>query len=158
MDFTHQLIYAATPEAVLAMLQDPNYWKQVAAAVGARECTAAVTRDGATVTVVVDQLQEVAGVPGFAKKFVGDHTQAVRTQVWEGRTSTVELATPGKPTRISGRAEVREQAAGSVLVYDLDVRASVPLVGGKLEKLVADLTAKGFDEEGAVGATWLEDR
>ena len=38
---------------------------------------------------------------------------------------------------------------------DLEVKTSVPLVGGKLEKLVVELTTEGFEKEQAVGAAWL---
>ena len=31
----------------------------------------------------------------------------------------------------------------------------VPLIGGKLESLMADLVAEGMDKEQAAGAAWL---
>jgi hypothetical protein len=56
---------------------------------------------------------------------------------------------------MSGKATITAKGAGSVLTYDLDVKASVPLIGGKLEKLVVDLTTEGFEKEQRVGTTWL---
>jgi Protein of unknown function (DUF2505) len=97
----------------------------------------------------------VTGVPSFAKKFVGDSTRAITTQVWQGHEAGVQVEAPGKPTSIAGTATLAENGAGSTLTYDLDVKASVPLVGGKLEKLVVELTTAGFDKEQAVGAAWL---
>jgi hypothetical protein len=105
--------------------------------------------------VVIDQEQRVAGVPSFAKKFVGDSTRAITTQAWQGTRATYAVETPGKPTSISGTATIAENGTGSTLTYDLDVKASVPLVGGKLEKLVVELTTEGFDKEQVVGAAWL---
>jgi len=62
---------------------------------------------------------------------------------------------PCKPTSISGTATLTPNGTGSTLTYDLEVKASVPLVGGKLEKLVVELTTEGFDKEQVVGAAWL---
>jgi hypothetical protein len=155
MRLHHELAYAAAPGQVLAMLADPLFWDRVGDATGALSSTATVgTEDGIT-RVVVDQEQKVAGVPSFAKKLVGDSTRAITTQVWRGHEATFEVETPGKPTSIAGTATVAENGTGSTLTYDLEVRASVPLVGGKLEKLVVELTTEGFEKEQAVGAAWL---
>jgi hypothetical protein len=155
MRLRHELAYDAPPADVLAMLADPLFWDKVAGATGALSSTATVNDEGATTRIVVDQQQAVTGVPSFAKKFVGDSTRAITTQVWQGHEASVQVETPGKPTSISGTATLAENGSGSTLTYDLDVKASVPLVGGKLEKLVVELTTDGFDKEQAVGAAWL---
>lgn len=155
MKLRHELTYAAPPDDVLAMLTTTAFWDKVAAATGALTSTATVTTEGDTTTVVVDQEQKTVGVPSFAKKFVGDSTRAISTQVWRGLAASYVVDTPGKPTSMSGSATISAQGGGSVLVYDLDVKASVPLIGGKLEKLVVELTTEGMDKEQAVGAAWL---
>jgi hypothetical protein len=155
MRLHHELAYDAPPDDVLAMLADPLFWDRVAEATGALSSTATIGTEGASTRIVVDQQQAVTGVPAFAKKFVGDSTRAITTQVWQGRRASVQVETPGKPTTIAGTATLAENGSGSTLTYDLDVKASVPLVGGKLEKLVVDLTNQGFDKEQAVGAAWL---
>ena len=156
MKLHQELTYDATPDAVLAMLTDPAYWDKVAEATGALSSTATVTtvETGAT-KVVVDQEQAVQGVPSFAKKFVGESTRAINTMLWKGLSAAYDVQTPGKPTSMSGTATIVARGTGSGLVYDLDVKASVPLIGGKLEKLVVDLTTEGFTKEQAVGAAWL---
>ena len=155
MRLRHELAYDAPPTEVRAMMTDPTFWDKVADATGALSSTATVGTEGAATRVVVDQEQEVAGVPSFAKKFVGDSTRAITTQVWTGNEATFVVETPGKPTSMSGTASIAENGSGSTLTYDLEVRASVPLVGGKLEKLVVELTTAGFEKEQAVGAAWL---
>ncbi|MCW2786137.1 MAG: hypothetical protein JWP74_2654 [Marmoricola sp.] len=155
MKLRHDLTYAAPPADVLAMLVEPAYWDKVAVATGALSSTATVTTDGAATKVVVDQEQEIAGVPSFAKKFVGASTRAITTQTWTGSTATFRVDAPGKPTSISGVATVAANGAGSVLTYDLELKASVPLIGGKLEKLMSELLAAGFVNEEAAGAAWL---
>lgn len=155
MKLRHQLTYDADPNAVLAMVTDPAFWDKVAVATEAISSVATAEADGGATRVVVDTEQPVKGVPSFAKKFAGDSTRAITTQVWSGTTASYSVDTPGKPTSINGTAAVTAQGSGSVLTYDLEVKASVPLIGGKLEKLVVDLTTEGFDKEQAVGAAWL---
>lgn len=155
MKLRHELTYDAAPDDVLAMLTAPGYWDKVAVATAAISSEAKVETTGEVTTVVVDQQQEVVGVPSFAKKFVGDSTRAISTQVWRGQSAAYTVDTPGKPTSVKGTMAITARGAGSVLTYDLDVKASVPLIGGKLEKLVAELMAAGFDKEQAAGAAWL---
>jgi carbon monoxide dehydrogenase subunit G len=155
MRFRHELSYDAPPDHVLAMMSDPLFWDRVGEANAALSCTATVGTEGGTTRVVIDQEQKVVGVPSFAKKLVGESTRAIITQVWRGHQADYEVETPGKPTHVTGTASLTGDGSGSTLTYDLDVKASVPLIGGKLEKLVVELTTEGFDKERAVGAAWL---
>jgi len=151
MNLTRELSYDASVDDVRAMLCDPAYWDKVAAATGARSSTTSVEGD----TVTTDELQEVAGVPSFAKKFVGDSTRAIKTIAWSGDRAVFTVDTPGKPTSMKGSLALASAGSATTVTYDLDIKASVPLVGGKLEKLVAELTDAGFDKEYAVGQAWL---
>ncbi len=155
MKLRHDLTYVASPEDVLAMLTDPAYWDKVAAATGALSSTATVTSDGGSTTVVVDQEQAVQGVPSFAKKFVGESTRAITTTAWDGLSASYVVDAPGKPTSMTGTTSIAAAGTGSTLTYDLDVKASVPLIGGKLEKLVVELFTAGLEKEQAVGTAWL---
>jgi hypothetical protein len=155
MKLRHELRYDAAPEAVVAMMSDPAFWDQVAEATGALSSTATVSAAGPATKVVVDQEQAVQGVPSFAKKFVGESTRAINTALWDGSAASYRVETPGKPTSMSGTITVAGSGAGSTLTYDLEVKASVPLIGGKLEKLVVELTTAGFEKEHGVGAAYL---
>lgn len=155
MNLRRELTYPAPAEQVRAMLTDPAFWDRVAAATGALASAASVTTEGEVTTVAVDQEQAVQGVPSFAKKFVGDSTRAITTARWRGDSAEYQVDAPGKPTSITGTAALTSAGGQTTLVYDLDIRASVPLIGGKLEKLVAELTGAGFDTEHSVGVAWL---
>ncbi|HEX2893758.1 MAG TPA: DUF2505 domain-containing protein [Marmoricola sp.] len=155
MRLRHELAYDAPPDAVLAMMSDPIFWDRVGEANDVVSWTPTVGTEGDTTRVVIDEEQRTAGVPSFAKKIVGETTRVVITQVWRGLEASYEIETPGKPTHVRGTATISPNGTGSVLVYDLEVKASVPLIGGKLEKLVVELTKEGFENEQGVGAAWL---
>lgn len=153
MKFAHTNTYTAPIDRVRDMLNDPAFREQVATRTGAFSCQAAYGGG----KLVVTEEQAVAGVPSFAKKFVGESTTVIHTELWDdaGTSATITLDTPGKPTKITGRITLSESGGVTTHAYALDVTASVPLIGGRLEKLVADLTTAGLVTEGQVGAEWL---
>lgn len=153
MNLTRELTYHAGADVVRAMLCDPAFWDRVATATGAKQSNTTVSADGSRVKT--DELQEVAGVPSFAKKIVGDSTRAIKTITWLGDTADFGVETPGKPTSITGTLTLSTAGADTTLTYSLDIKASVPLISGKLEKLVGELTDAGFTKEYATGEAWL---
>ncbi|HWU31766.1 MAG TPA: DUF2505 domain-containing protein [Marmoricola sp.] len=151
MKFQHELTFNAGLDDVRAMLLNPTFWDSVAQATGALSSKTTVTGT----TTVTEEDQKVVGVPGFAKKFVGESTRAIKTLNWNGDNANFKVETPGKPTSLAGTATLSSSGATTKLRYDLDVKASVPLVGGKLEKLVSELTIDGFGKEESAGNAWL---
>lgn len=79
-------------------------------------------------------------LPGFAKKILGDTQHVTQTEKWTRSSSSGELtvkvpALPGSTT-----CKLRLEADGDTTrkIYDWDINVKIPLVGGKLEKVVAD--------------------
>lgn len=153
MKFQHSNTYAAPIDRVRDMLNTPEFREQVATRVGALSCSAAFGNG----KLVVREEQPVQGVPAFAKKFAGGPTTVIHTEIWDdaGTSATITLETPGKPVTQAGRVTLAEAGGTTTHTYTLEVSASIPLVGGKLEKLVAELTTAGLVTEGQVGAEWL---
>jgi len=80
MQFSHELTYDADPEAVAQMLADPAFRESVCAQLHVLRHEVAVSGQGAGMTVLVDQTQPAKGIPGFAKKFVGDEIRIVQRE------------------------------------------------------------------------------
>jgi uncharacterized protein YndB with AHSA1/START domain len=158
MEFRTELSYDASPDEVFAMLSDPAFREQVAEAqeVVSVEVRLTPTEDG--FSLVSDQVQNTQGLPAIAKKIAGDTTRAVIEEEWGSRTSgSVSITAPGKPTSADGTIRLAPDGDGTVEIVELDVRVKVPLVGGKLEKLMADSIEEGYRVEHTVGRAWLED-
>ncbi len=156
MEFRRELAYEAGPEEVFAMLADPSFRERVAAEQGVVSIEVSITPTGAGFTLVSDQVQDTAGLPAIAKKIAGDTTRAVVREEWSDTTSaTIEITAPGKPTRAAGTVRLIPDGAGTTYVQELDVRVKVPLVGGKLETLMADNIDAGLSVEHSVGTAWL---
>jgi uncharacterized protein YndB with AHSA1/START domain len=160
MEFRHELSYDAPPERVYAMLADPAFRRRSCEAmeVISADVQLEPATDGEGFTLVVDQLQNTKDLPSFARTFAGESTQAIQREEWRSATSgQLSIESPGRPARATGTIRLEPRGAGTTEVVELEITVKVPLIGGKLEKLMADKVAAGMDVEHAVGVTWLEE-
>jgi hypothetical protein len=65
------------------------------------------------------------------------------------------VTTPGKPSTITGKISLAPKDGSTVQAFEGEAKVKVPLLGGKLEALAADLFRDGRDKEHAVGVAWL---
>jgi hypothetical protein len=157
MKIRHQLTYAASPAEVYAMRADPAFRDRVCEAMDTVSHEVSVDDSGDTLTVKVDMVQHTQGVPGFAKKIVGDETRVIQSETWPSvEGGHIEVEIPGKPGYIRGTLTLSAEDAGSVYVFDGEAKINIPLVGGKLEGLIEKLFTEGMDTEQRVAASWLE--
>lgn len=152
----HRLTYDAPVSAVAEMLADPEFRKEVCAAQRVTRADVSVERNGDHLEVVVDQWQHTAGVPGFAKKFVGEETNVVQAESWATPLlGDIVVTLPGKPGDIRGTATLTESDGVTTETVDLTIKVGIPLVGGKLEELLRDLMTKALEAENAAGRAYL---
>jgi carbon monoxide dehydrogenase subunit G len=156
MKFRHELRYDAPPAAVFEMLADPGFRQAVAEAMGVISADVQLERNGEGFTLVIDQVQKTDDLPGFARTFAGDSTQAIQRETWTSPSGgSLAIEAPGKPTSSSGTIRLEPDGAGTTEVVELEIKVRVPLIGGKLEKLMAEKVQSGMDVEHQVGQTWL---
>ena len=132
MHFRHELDYDATPDEIFEMLADRAFRERVSDAldVVSHSITMEPRADG--FTLVNDQVQRTEGLPAIARKFAGDTTRAVQREEWQDRSG------------------------GTREVVELDVSVRVPVIGGRLEALLADRLHASIDAEHEVGKAWLK--
>jgi hypothetical protein len=153
---TCELTYDAPLTDVAEMLMDSAFREQVCDAQGALRSTVAITEASGGRQVVVDQVQTAQGIPSFATKFVGEEIQLVQTELWsDAERGTVEIVIPGKPGQGSGTVRLSESGGTTTETVELEVKVGIPLVGGKLEKLICDLMRKAMKAENEVGRRYL---
>ena len=156
MNFEHQIRYDAPPEKVYAMLADRSFREQVCDAQRVLEKSVTISPNGAGMNVTVDQQQRAGGIPAFAQKVVGDQIHIVQKEAWSTTTDAqLEVGIPGKPGHMLGSIALRPDGAGTVQTVTGEIKVNIPLVGGKLEKLIADMLRRALDTENRVGHRWL---
>jgi len=156
MKFRHELLYDASPREVFEMLADPAFREASCAAQDVISVEIELERDGDAFTLVADQVQNTNDLPSFARTFAGHTTRAVQREDWaDDSGGTLRIETPGKPADIAGTITLLADGDGTREVVELEVKVRLPLIGGKIEKLLGDKVAAGMDAEHDAGVAWL---
>ncbi len=144
----------ATPEEVYGVLTDPAF----------QQAKCAATTDGGAHSVDVTEhavghrvqtWRELPadGLPDVARPFVGDTLTVVEVYTWgppgadASREAEVDLHVKGAPIVLRGTLRLEPDGAGSAQVLEADLRATVPFVGGKIEKAAAQPIGAAIDIE-----------
>jgi hypothetical protein len=155
MEFRHEMVYDAALSDVSDMLDDPAYRAEVIAAQGGVG-TFQIETAGDVTTAVVDQVQPAAGLPSFATRLVGSEINIVQREEWSSAEyADLHLTIPGKPGRLVGSISLVEAGGTTTETLDAEITVTIPLIGGKLEKLIADMLRKALREEERVARDYL---
>jgi hypothetical protein len=88
------------------------------------------------------------GVPGFLEKFLPKDGKAVQNESWGAPDAagvchgTWSVDIPGAPAKLGGTSTLEPTPTGSVQTILGTAKVSVPLVGGKAEQFIVDMTKK----------------
>jgi hypothetical protein len=143
----------ADPERAFALLCDPAYVEQVAAETGGQDVEAGVeeTPDGGAVITSARSLP--AEVPSYAKPLVGDQVRLTETRTFGpaeadgSRDGTLGVSFGSAPVSITGTLRLQPGGLGTEVLVELSVKASVPFVGGKVEKFCAEQIERALGKE-----------
>ena len=153
--------FRATPLVIRSALTDEAFLTRRAELSGGQQVEVHVTTDagGRTTTIVKRRLP--AEVPAYARGLVSGAIELTEEQVWEpvgeaGCAATFE-ARFSAPMSATGQIELRPDAEhGTRLSNDITLRAGIPLIGGKLEALVAEQTERYLAFTKELLDEWLE--
>lgn len=91
-------------------------------------------------------------LPDFAKKFVPDTASITQTDSWDLKTMTgrLEAEIKGAPVKVVADMTLKAEGKGAANHLKWNISCGIPLVGGKIEKIVAeDIQAKAEADIGA---------
>ena len=162
-----ELRFAAQVPQVAAMLADVGYARARVEASGASVEQADVTGtpDGA-VTVTTRRSMPTDQIPAQARSFVGSRLEVRQVEAWEApvdadgtRRGTVVVEISGAPVRLTGTISLTPDGAdGSVLVYDGELKAGIPLFAAAIEQAAAGAVRSALQAEQDAGSRWLASR
>lgn len=146
----------ATVEQVFDMLATQEFREAVCDYQRVLHRTVTVDRTGEAASVTINQGHATDRLPGFARKIVGDHVTMVQAESWtNGSDGTITVTVPGRPGEMTGTATLVPDAGGVTEKVDMSVTVHLPLIGGKVEGLIADMLGKALRAEHTVGQDWL---
>lgn len=164
MRFTASIDYPADPATVAEMLADDAFVADKIRASRASEGSHEVVRDGAGFTVTTRRLMPAELVPEKFRSFVRGGIDVRTVEAWQApaadgsRTATLALEIAGMPVKVTGTMNLAPGGQGTVQTFDGDVKASVPLVGGTIERAAVGAVEKVVDVERRVGMEHLARR
>lgn len=150
MQVTHH--FDAEVETVFALMSDPDFCTRKYADAGATDIQVDSDQraDGPT---VVSRRKLTVDLPGFAKKVMQPTNTVVQTDEWSPadadgrRVCRYRVEVQGVPSRIDGTVTLTPEGAGTRQDVEAEVKVSIPLLGGKLEKFAVDNGVKALDDE-----------
>ena len=156
MDLRTEHPYDADPAAVFAMLTDPEFLRAKLASLGHRDIEVVECSPERIVTRRTVPLD----VPGFLRKVIHAANTVTQIDGWgpdrDGeREGTWRVDAKGVPVALSGTMRLAAGDRGAVETIAGRAKASVPLVGGKLEKFIAATTLDALAREHEFGRKWL---
>ncbi|SOD72356.1 uncharacterized protein DUF2505 [Jatrophihabitans sp. GAS493] len=160
LDLTHP----APPQAVFEMLTDPEFIEKRCAASDALSFTQAVTTDGPNTVVSVERTLSTAELPELLRNFARHGIKVHEILTWGppaddgGRDVQVALDFVGQPMKMRGNMRLVPTPNGSALAVRAELKAAIPLLGGKVEKVTAPFIIKAIKTEEKVGHEWLTNR
>ncbi|MGJ8687780.1 MAG: DUF2505 domain-containing protein [Spongiibacteraceae bacterium] len=145
------LEYPEPADVVIKMYTDRDYFLTKYANLGATDISLIEesNEDGVFSIKVERTVPADVPLPSFAKKFFNGTMTIVQTDTWNTATKTGHLDIEFHGLSIHARSDMSltNKGAGSILTMDWDIGVKIPLLGGKLEKvLMADTKKKvGLD-------------
>jgi hypothetical protein len=127
-------------------LQDPVFLRHRSESAGERNIDIRVAPADGGVRVTVAR-EKTVDVPAFAKVAVGSTNRAVENTLWrsvaDGWAAEYTIEVSGLPVKARGRSSLKPCSRGCLYTSTFEVIANIPLIGKRLEALVAD----GLEEQ-----------
>ena len=162
MRLSAEIRYDADPAAVFTMLTDPDFQERKCAATGALDHEVEIEEyDDGSAAIRTTRTMPTDQVPDFVRTFVGQTLTVVQVDDWQtaaadgSREGTVVVEIKSAPVRLAGSMTLRPDGGGTRQTIDGDLKASVPLVGGRIEKAVEPALQAALRVEQREGRAWL---
>lgn len=150
--------YPTTPDHLRAVMTDPDFLRAKLSAVGGAGAELVSRKqDGRGVTVVLRQEVPAEALPSIVRSFLPGDLTIERTETWTDSGGTVHAEVDGAPGTISGRMRLAPDEGGSVLSLRLEATVPLPLIGGKVEKVITDSVGRLMETEYGFTEQWLRD-
>jgi Protein of unknown function (DUF2505) len=158
---TAEIQYPATPDAVFAMLTDQAFQDRKLKRTGALSWTVDISTEGGGAVVTSTRDLPTDQVPEAFRAFVGSKITLTQTETWGpagadgARTGTLVVRIGGAPVRLDARLSLGATATGTTEKVEGDLKASVPLIGGKIERGAEPAVRAAIEAEERIGQEWL---
>ena len=142
------------------MICTKGYQERKCVDAGALSFEVTVTRTADGAVIKAKRKMPTVGFPALLRKFVPAGVVSTETATWGpaaadgSRTADLHVSFHGTPASMKGTIRMVSEGAGSSVLIDAELRANVPLVGSKVERIAAPIILGVIDAEEATGRAW----
>ncbi|WP_207310593.1 DUF2505 domain-containing protein [Lentzea alba] len=155
----HHTTSPHSAEKVFGAMVDETYLRDRLAAIGGTnaELVSFSYADGKA-SYELKQGVPAEHLPSVAKSLLGGDLVIKRVEIWAAGAGTVEVTLSGVPGRLDGAFTITGNGSGSKVTLTGEAKVSIPLMGGKLEKVIAEQVVVLLDKESEFTTQWLANR
>ncbi|MDT7790383.1 MAG: hypothetical protein QOF58_8802 [Pseudonocardiales bacterium] len=155
----HHTTSPHSAEKVFGALVDETYLRDRLAELGGNDAELVTySTSGDRTSYQLKQGVPAEHLPSIAKSLLGGDLVIQRVENWAAGAGTVEVTIVGVPGRLDGSFTITDNGAGSKTTLVGEVKVSIPLMGGKLEKLIAEQVVVLLNKESEFTSEWLANR
>ncbi|WP_265447661.1 DUF2505 domain-containing protein [Flexivirga meconopsidis] len=153
--------YDAPADTVFAMLLDPKFQQAKCEATGALSSKVDVRTEPPIEVIETHREMSTAGLPDNVAKLVGKSLKIIEIQLWGkpagdgARTADLDVSLGGLPVNFVGKITMTPAGETTGLHLVGDLKARIPLVGGRVESAAAPAISNGVRIEAETGAKYL---
>jgi hypothetical protein len=154
--FEHRTTLAASVDTVYSTLVDETFLTARLRDIGGKGAALLEHRtsdDG--VHIKLRQGVDAERLPGAVRSFLSGDLVVERAEHWRGPEATGRATINGVPAEITSRTRLAGAGGGTELVVAAEVKVGIPLIGGKIEKVVAEQVTKLLAAESEYAEKWL---
>lgn len=161
MRFDSTADYDAPADAVFAIMSQAAFQEEKVASTSDLGGPVSVTGSGDRTVIRTERAYSSSVLPEVARRFVGERFVIVEEQNWGPATATgertgrLEMHISGQPLSLIADLTLRNTASGSRTTVAGELKARIPLIGGKIESAAAPLIKDGVNAEGSLVRRWL---
>ncbi|MCD5351783.1 DUF2505 domain-containing protein [Kineosporia mesophila] len=162
MRVTADMHYPADPGSVFTMLTDQAFQERKTGQISKGPWDVRVHREGDSAVIVSRRTLPPDVIPEAFRGMVGSSITVTQTEKWgpagpDGiRNGSIDVEIGGAPVRLTGQLTLGPTADGGCTErVEGDLKAKVPLFGGKIEKAAEPAVRAAIDAEGRIGLAWL---
>jgi hypothetical protein len=157
----HRADYSDAPTAVHAAFADPAYWQARIISVGGAGSeinSLDITDSG--IEVHLTQAIAEEHLPSIVKKVKSGDLTVQRTEIWEPFDGTAAsgaftAVVAGTPIRMHGTHSLNGSGSSATVQTTGQAQVSVPIIGGKIEQIIADNITRLLSIEQDFTAQWM---
>lgn len=164
MQIADSIDYHAPIEDVFQMLTTEVFQVSKCRATGALNQHVEISHGEQTATILTKRTVPTHKFPDFVKGLVGDTLLIVQKDTWAApsasgaRHGTIVVEVEGTPIRLQGTLRLTPTGQGCREDIEGDMKCSIPLLGGRIEKAALPAVQSAINAERRVGHDWLHER